>query len=94
MKPPSLRGRCIIGRQHGVEIKAHCWFDILSRMLFSILIPYTDWAHNAHSVPFDQSKNTHSVPSLSGVLDITVILFLDDVSHKVTDPIMGVSHIA
>ena len=63
-------------------------------MLFCILIPYTDWAHNAHSVPFEQSKTAHSVPSLSGVLDITVVLFLDDLSHKVTDPIMGVSHIA
>ena len=25
---------------------------------------YTDWAYNAHSVPFEQSKNAHSVPSL------------------------------
>ena len=33
------------------------------------LITYTDWAHNAHSVPFELSKNAHSVPSLSGVLD-------------------------
>ena len=32
-----------------------------------ILIPYTDWAHNAHSVPFEQSKNAHSVSSLYGV---------------------------
>ena len=31
------------------------------------LIPYTDQAHNAHSVPFEQSKNAHSVPILSGV---------------------------
>ena len=33
------------------------------------LIPYTDWPHNAHSVPFEQSNNAHSVPNLSGVLD-------------------------
>ena len=33
----------------------------------TFLIPFTDWAHNAHSVPFGQSKNAHSVPSLSGV---------------------------
>ena len=31
------------------------------------LIPYTDWARNEHSVPFEQSKNAHSVPSLSVV---------------------------
>ena len=28
------------------------------------LIPFTDWAHNAHSVPFEQSKNAQYVPSL------------------------------
>ena len=33
-----------------------------------LLIPFTDWAHNAHSVPFEQSKNAYFVPSLSGVL--------------------------
>ena len=27
-----------------------------------------DWAHNSHSVPFEQSKNAHFVPSLLGVL--------------------------
>ena len=32
------------------------------------LIPYIDWAHNTHSVSFEQSKNAHSQPSLSGVL--------------------------
>ena len=32
------------------------------------LIHFTDWAHNAHSVPFEQSNNAHSMPSLSGVL--------------------------
>ena len=28
------------------------------------LIPFTDWAHNAHSVLFEQSKNGHYLPSL------------------------------
>ena len=30
----------------------------------SRLIPFTDWAYNAHSVPFEQSKSAHYVPSL------------------------------
>ena len=28
------------------------------------LILFTDWAHKAHSVPFEQSKNAHYAPSL------------------------------
>ena len=28
------------------------------------LLPFTDWAQNAHSDPFEQSKNAHWVPSL------------------------------
>ena len=38
----------------------------------AMLIPYTDWAHKAHSVPFEQSKNAHSVPSLSGALHMSL----------------------
>ena len=39
----------------------------LSQLVFNVilLIPFTDWAHNARSAPFKQSKNAHSVPSLS-----------------------------
>ena len=28
------------------------------------LIPFTDWAYNAHSAPFEQSNSAHYVPSL------------------------------
>ena len=31
------------------------------------LIPFTDWAHNAHSALFEQSLNAHYFPSLSRV---------------------------
>ena len=39
-----------------------------NQVFYFDIIPYTDWAYNAHSVPFEQSKNAHSVPSLSGVV--------------------------
>ena len=32
-----------------------------------------EWAHNAHSVPFEQSKNAHYVLSLSWVLKRYVV---------------------
>ena len=32
----------------------------------SSLIPFTDWAYDAHDVPFEQSKNAPYVPILSG----------------------------
>ena len=39
----------------------------LCHLVESRIIPFKDWAHNAHSVPFEQSKNAHSVPN-PGVL--------------------------
>ena len=33
-------------------------------MAITPLIPFTDWAHNAHHVFFERSKNVHCVPSL------------------------------
>ena len=38
-----------VRREHGVRLS---------------LIPCTDWAYNVHSVPFEQSKSAHYVPSL------------------------------
>ena len=37
-------------------------FDLFA--FLCVLIPFTDWAHNTHSVFIEQSKNVYYVPSL------------------------------
>ena len=38
-----------------------------SPRLASLLTPFTDWAHNAHSIPFEQSKSALCAESVKGI---------------------------
>ena len=41
------------------------------------LVPFTDWAHNAHTVLFEQAKNAHyvSAQSVKGIRVIHEIVY-------------------